>query len=1228
LKSKLILLVTSLVLFNAAYLFEKAFKPNPDSYVASFENTLHEKEQLLIAEINRLQETVNTKSYNALFIEEMPYLKALSEEKGLYILIYENDSLKFWTDNAVPVENSIKEICLDPGMVKLKNGWYQVIKSVQAENSSKTIVGLILIKNQYPYQNNYLTNSFHADFDLPAGAILSTVATKNSYAIKDVNNMYLFSIQFYGTAYYTSGILYIVMFLNLLGCVLFILLLRQISILIKSKTGDNMSTIIFVTVLFVLRYWSLKFSFPKSIYQFDLFSPSIYADASSIWFSSLGDLLINIILLFSLGYYTFKNIRIEGILSRLFDFQKQIILLCLLLFFFLAWSVVAYIIAGLINNSNISFEVNNILSLNIYSYIALSIIGLLLLMCCFLVEMIRTANRRFNIGNSNLFKVFIYAVFIYAPFSYWLLGTDVISFVFPFVLLFLTQVLMKNSTTYSFAAVILLVVINSFYTEYIISKYSSKKEIAARKVFAEKIADEQDPVAEFLFNDVENKIQSDTLLSGYISGISKQPVEFERRMQEVYFSGFWEKYDVRISFYDSACTPVIKPQNLVYDNNVYFDELIAKKSIPTSNKNLYFINNASSGKISYIAKLALRDSLLKNKRAGTLYLEMDAKLVSNEIGYPVLLLDKRLTPDNEFSNYSYAKYKNHQLVHQFGKYFYNNNDVYFSGNDSEFTTEDKDGYNHLLYRSDKATLIVVSIRNEGIYGKITVFSYLFTFFSLLLLILFFIRQLSVGGLSQSLSFKYRIQLLLVSIILTSLVLFGGGTIYYIQQQFKTQNKENISEKTRSVLLDIENRLNAENEFQKPLADYVSFLLKKSSNIFFTDINLYDVKGDLYASSRSRIFDNGLISKKMNTSAFVQMAVLGKREFVHDESIGASEYLSSYIPFKNKEGKKLGYINLPYFAKQNDLEKEISVYLVALINIYVLLFVLSVVVAIIISNYVTQPLRLIQEKLGNIKLGRFNEPIEWKQNDEIGNLVAEYNRMIFELMQSAELLAKSERESAWREMAKQVAHEIKNPLTPMKLSVQHLQRLHDDGSPDFDEKVKQLSQTIIEQIDMLSNIATAFSSFAKMPKPSLEKINLNEVIMNSISLFNESGNIQLKHKFNIEKACVMADKEQLLRVFNNLIKNAMQSIPSDKQGVIKIELSQNNDFYIVSVRDNGEGIKPENMEKIFVPNFTTKSTGSGLGLAIVKNIIDNFEGKISFENNPKEGTTFFVSLPVA
>jgi two-component system, NtrC family, nitrogen regulation sensor histidine kinase NtrY len=1226
LKSKLIYLFLSVTSFAAAYLFNHLLFDKSSTIISGFEQQLHKKEGRLNDEILKLAQQCKTDSYNTLFAKGAVYYKDLFEKEGLVLLIYENDSLKYWSDNSVAVENWRKEVCLDTKMVQLKNGWFEVMTPYPSGYGTRSVIGLLLIKSEYPYQNKYLINSFQKDFDVPEGTQLTINSAAVGHPVKDAKGNYLFSLKYNNSVISNSSLSYISFFLNILGLLFFVLFTKKVSVKLRDKIGSNAEIIVFSLTLILLRFLSIKFLIPRGFYEFDLFSPGIYADASSVWLSSLGDLTINTFLFFFIGFNFIKEFKLNGVLRRLNDYNKTVFSALVFFVFLMVWDIISSVFIGLIKHSNISFEINNILSLNKYSYIALLIIGLQLLFCFLLADKTVQFLKKNEFKNKQYLFVLAISLVCYALLL--VLSQkphyDYMNILFPIVLM-VVLLLIRKEENYSLTKIVALVFLFSFYAQYIVDKYTYEKEIGTQKIVAEKIAAEQDPVAEFLFNDIDNKLQNDSILFSYVNGIYKQPAEFDKRLRQIYFSGFWERYDVKISFYDSTCSPLVKSQNFLFDNTLYYDELISKQSVPTSNKHLFFLKNAG-GKISYLAKIVLCDSLHAQTKPGTLYVELDAKQNSNEIGFPELLLDKKLSLSDELTNYSYAKYRNGKLINQSGKFPYNNTDVDFAVDSNNFYVEEKEEFNHLLYRPDANNLIVVSKHRQGTEGRITTFSYLFTFFSLLLLLLFFIHQLVRGTLVKNLSLKNRIQLLLVSIVLASLILFGGGTVYYIKQQFKDKNKENISEKTHSVLVDIENKLGNDTALQQSLLEYSTYLLKKSSNIFFTDINLYDTRGNLYASSRSKIFDKGLTSKKMNPEAYLQMHVLGKREFIHDEKIGKLEYLSAYIPFVNNNHQLLGYLNLPYFAKQNELEKEISGFLVALINIYVLLFTLSVVMAVVISNYVTQPLKLIQDKLGKIKLGKHNERIEWHDKDEIGSLVSEYNRMILELSKSAELLARSERELAWREMAKQVAHEIKNPLTPMKLSVQHLQRLKDDNSPDVDQKMKQLTQTLIEQIDSLSSIATEFSNFAKMPKANLEKVDLCHIISTSIALFSESENVTIELICDPANALVLADKEQLMRVFNNLIKNAIQAIPQNKKGKIEINLLQKNDNYLISVKDNGAGISNDITQKIFVPNFTTKTGGMGLGLAMVKNIVESANGKIWFESNVDEGTVFYISLP--
>jgi nitrogen fixation/metabolism regulation signal transduction histidine kinase len=390
-----------------------------------------------------------------------------------------------------------------------------------------------------------------------------------------------------------------------------------------------------------------------------------------------------------------------------------------------------------------------------------------------------------------------------------------------------------------------------------------------------------------------------------------------------------------------------------------------------------------------------------------------------------------------------------------------------------------------------------------------------------------------------------------------------------------------------------------------------------------------------ASSRSQILEKGLMGNKMNNEAYKQMTVNKSGKFIHKETIGELSYYSAYVPFRNDDKELLAYLNLPYFTKQSALKKEIYTIVVAVVNIYFFLILISVIVAIFISNKITKPLQLIQEKFRAIDLNKQNESIAYSSNDEIGGLIKEYNRMVSELSENAEILAKSERESAWREMAKQIAHEIKNPLTPMKLSVQYLQKAWKDEIPDFDNRLEKFTNSLISQINNLSKIATEFSNFAKMPRARAEEVNIYNKLIDTIHLFENTENVKFDTDFNnIEESYVYADKEQLLIVFSNLIKNGIQAVPTGREALIKIRVNIIKDYIKISITDNGTGIPDDLKEKLFIPNFTTKSSGMGLGLAIVKNIVENAGGEIWYEtelDTPSLGltgkTSFFVTFPL-
>ncbi len=301
----------------------------------------------------------------------------------------------------------------------------------------------------------------------------------------------------------------------------------------------------------------------------------------------------------------------------------------------------------------------------------------------------------------------------------------------------------------------------------------------------------------------------------------------------------------------------------------------------------------------------------------------------------------------------------------------------------------------------------------------------------------------------------------------------------------------------------------------------------------------------------------------------------------------------------------------------------------LISSYVFFLLISGVIGIFIAKAVTNPLQQIEEGLKRLKLGN-NEPLVWKNPDEIGILVDAYNNSVAELQENFLQLQAAERKAAWQEMAKQVAHEIKNPLTPMRLSVQHLQRairMRPEETPQILEKV---CKTILEQIDSLTRIANEFAHFAKMPQPEHSVFDLREALESVYLLFEEqqSPTFQLRLVTPSTPLPIFADREQLTRVLTNLVQNARQAIPEQRMGEVALTTEQHEDRIIALVSDNGQGIPQDIQPKVFLPNFTTKSSGMGLGLAMAKNIVEAAGGKIYFTTKEDVGTTFFIEMKVS
>ena len=398
-----------------------------------------------------------------------------------------------------------------------------------------------------------------------------------------------------------------------------------------------------------------------------------------------------------------------------------------------------------------------------------------------------------------------------------------------------------------------------------------------------------------------------------------------------------------------------------------------------------------------------------------------------------------------------------------------------------------------------------------------------------------------------------------------------------------------------------------------------------ADIHNLEINIYGLNGKLLKSSKASFSVDKVAPPIPNyVLKLVQSSV--EKRYVDIKTVNGLKNRSSYSQIKDDKFKPLGILNIPYVEDDGFYETELQQFLLRLSQVYSFMLIIAFALAYFLASYITKSLKTISDKINETSLNQKNEKIVIEANSrEINSLINAYNKMVDKLEDSATMLAQSEREQAWREMAKQVAHEIKNPLTPMRLTVQSFQRKFDANDPELKQKLNDYSKTLIQQIDTMSAVASAFSNFASMPAQQNETLNVVQVVELALDIFNEDF---IVFKSNKEYVISKIDRTQLIRIITNLVKNAIQSIP-DEQEEKKVLVSVNeveNDV-IITVEDNGIGIESNNIEHVFEPKFTTKTSGMCLGLGIIKNIIENYKGTITFETELGKGTTFFVSLPI-
>ena len=610
-------------------------------------------------------------------------------------------------------------------------------------------------------------------------------------------------------------------------------------------------------------------------------------------------------------------------------------------------------------------------------------------------------------------------------------------------------------------------------------------------------------------------------------------------------------------------------------------------------------------------------------------LELFPKTASSAQIYPRLMLDENVPLQSLPEGFDFAVYLNDRLIRHAGTFDF---PLSKPSVEASLMPTAEEGLIRLIRSPTQEKTVILQTSTRTWVDRLISTSALFFFLGVLFLLFRmpdWIReiprmQIQIGNLL----FVQKIRLLLIGF---SLIPFLGILFVFrpfIQKSFESDTRENIQNEITQVSQTItqEARVWLRDPGERSNEELKNVLVR-ARELYGTDMSLYSVTGELIATTQPRVFEMGLASTRMPYNAFVELARHSAPRAIQEEKTGSLTYWSAYHQISGPDQVPVAWLNIPYLSQQEVLDTRIRNFVSTLIQLYLLVLLVLGFLSLTFSRLLTQPLILLRLRMEKIRVGGTYEPIRYNSGDEIGDIIRSYNQMLVRLRESEESLAKTQRESAWKEMARQVAHEIKNPLTPMKLNIQHLIRAWNNRDENWDNLFSRVTKSLLSQIESLSEIAGAFSSFASMPKPTLRRLDLGEIIQNTVALYEQVTEAEITVDLPTQAIPIFADEDQLSRALQNLVKNALQSI-ENPPGFVKVIVLPQDSTVEIRIQDSGSGIPEEIQSKVFQPNFSTKTSGMGLGLAMVKRTVESVGGSIRFETQEGIGTTFILEFPLA
>ena len=1151
--------------------------------------------------------------------------------------IFKNGQLVFWSDHRFVPDYRLVEGNFRLKSVSTMQGKFLVNKRLVIDIPDNfEVFSMVVLYRQFESQSNHLKTEYNPTIFTsdPQQVNTSPVAAThlNMYAL---SKEFLFSVTPSKVDNLKNQIIpENVILLGLLSMFfLVIYLLSWIWVLNKTHRYGR-SLLLLMGYFTMFRVIMLYYNIPFIFFEFDLFNPKFYN--SSIMAPSLGDFILNliviIILLVYLVNYYYKMKQYFWLL-HLPDKIKKVLSVVIVIFSFIGFQSFYRQLLNIYAKSTYQLDISMSVdfldkSLKLSALVAFVLISVIyFLVTHLLINLLIKLNRRETrwttyallIGfliweifaivtlNENIFLWFIHVFFIGM-----LLFTKLPKYFYTF---------RYQTSIYFFASALICAGVGT----YVVYNQTVRKDFVQKQRFGKKFLSENDEIGEFKLSKANLDISKDSMVKVLIKSALLPRERVQEYIRKTLLDSYFDYYDTEVSVFDvngKSLDNVIDALSF----QAYEDQYKTPK-FQTGYSNIFFINDISNSyQKQYIDFIPLLNKA--NKSAGYIIIELQKR---SDAIRDASFLDSPTSGEEqlEAASYSYAVYENAKIIKTGGKNYNYERKMPISLVEGKQISEEgitDNGFNHVSTLNKNGRKIVISSEKISLPTIYSNFSFLFLTLVITVIFVVLIYAIRYGLSNLNVNFATKIQIYLNIAFLLPLILVVGITLKIIGTKLSESQKQSYISQTENIGISL---LPAVDRFVqgKMSKQFLTDTLKNISTNAKKYVSIFDVSGRLLATNKELSYETGIISPYLNPEAYIRIVEEKEHNAIIPETIGSLDFMSSYVGINGNDGKLAGVINISFYDSKVSNEQEISAVIGSLLNTFTTIFLGLLILSYFASNVLTVPLRLITNKLRKIDLSKPNEPLAWRSDDEIGVLIKAYNDMLIKLDESKIALADTTKQSAWQQMAKQVVHEIKNPLTPMKLSLQLLQHKLSRGATIDTAQIKDQIESLTGQIDNLSYIANSFSDFARLPVPKREIFDFIYEVNKVVNLYSEDSKIILSKDVPQKPVTVWGDRQLTGNIINNLLMNAIQSVPFERKPNIKIKVEINTETVTFSITDNGTGVLKENASKIFMLDFSTKDEGTGVGLALAKWVVDNSKGIIWFDTEQNIGSTFYFTLPL-